>query len=208
MVIICFTLTYQLAKTRRRPLLRRSSSLWPHFYLSTKLFRASLRIHSTTAMQPQKIPRIIPASSSFALYDIEPLRNALVQASCGAFSMHGEFRLRRSPFRLVNAYCSSSCEKDSRSVGMTERLALPDISELVRCQLGRLQKMKGEGQSLRTQSKETPNQNPTNRFRSKFLIGSFVTQAPGAPPPPNVPAPSGLVPRPRARCPAPQAGEW
>src|ERR1700690_3972562 len=46
------------------------------------------------------------------------------------------------------------------------------------------------------------------RFHSRFLIDSFVTQAPGAPPPPNVPAPSGLVPPPRARHPAPQACGW
>jgi hypothetical protein len=42
----------------------------PQFYISTKLLRASLRIHNTPAMQQQKIPMIIPASRSLALYDI------------------------------------------------------------------------------------------------------------------------------------------
>jgi len=41
------------------------------YYLSIRLLRTSLRIHNTPVIQAHEIPRIMPASKTLALYDIE-----------------------------------------------------------------------------------------------------------------------------------------
>jgi hypothetical protein len=43
--------------------------------------------------------------------------------------MHGEFRLQRSLFSLVNAYYSFNCEMVRCQIGMAAGSSMPEISE-------------------------------------------------------------------------------